>query len=512
MKHTTTFLTLMALLSAGGALAQGVAGGGGTASPNPAQPDYQIVQTPGEDKSQAPYQKALQTAVADFQAGRLTQAEAGLQDVEQKSPSNVTAHSLLGYIYLKENKSAQALREMQTVVRLAPNEPGGRKNLGRAFLQTGKNDQAIAEFQAALAHDPSDADAQYGLGIGLGQAGRNDEAAAAFRKAIASHPTSATYQNLGVVLQKGGHGADAAAAYAQAATLDPKNSTAFLNAGLLYAQAGDNDRAIPALKQALALDTDSKYEAHMALGQAYAKSDTDQAIAQFALAAQLRPTEVAPVFNQAVLQTQLGNHPQAEASYRKVIDLAPSDAQSLADAKINLGLLLAQDGNAAEAVPLLTQAAEADPKNPAPHLALGNLYSHLGNTQKANEERLAAVNIAPDDVQTRLLVADSMLAHKQYTAAAAQYDEAVKRQPDNALVQNARGTAYEMAGNLKMAQASFVAALSADPKSAQAQNNLGVVYEKQGKKAQALAAYKKALALDPALSVARKNLARLGKS
>lgn len=512
LKPNLGTVTACALLSMGAAWAQG--SGSGTPSGSTAGPEYQIVQgapPAKETKALSAQQTAYQQAVTDFRAGRLAQAEAGLVSVEQQAPTDPTVHSLLGYIYLKENKSAQALAEMQTVVRLAPNDPAGRKNLGRALLQTGKNDQALAQFQTVLAANPNDADAQYGLALALGQSGRTDDAAAAFGRAASLKPSAAAYQNQAAMLQKGGRYAEAADAYQKASALDPTNSAAFLNAGLLYAQAGNNDKAIPALTQALALDTDEKYEAHMALGQAQAKSDPDQALTQFVAAAQARPTDALPVYDQAVLQTQAGRRPQAEAAYRKVIDLAPSDPKMLGDAQMALGLLLAQDGNAADAVPLLTQAAQADPKNPVPHQALGNLYAKLANPQKAIDERTVAVSLAPDDVQTRLLLADQLMAQKQYAAAAMQYDQAAQRQPDNAQVQNARGTAYEMSGNLAVARTAFQAALTADPKYARAENNLGVVYEKQGHMAQAVAAYKKAVQLDPALAVARRNLARLTK-
>ena len=511
-KHSTRFAAAMMLLGlgAGGAHHAWAQTSPATVPPPAAAPnEYQIVQgaAPTGKNEHGQYQQNYQTAVADFRAGRLAQAEAELVPIAQKAPADPTVHSLLGYLYLKENKSAQALSEMQTVVRLAPNDPSARKNLGRAYLQLGQNSNAIAQFQTVLAAYPRDTDARYGLALAQGQAGQNAAAASSFQQVVAQRPTAGAYQNLGVVLQKSGHPAQAADAFAQAAALDPKNSLSALNAGLLYAQGGDTARAIPALQQALALDTDYKYEAHMALGQAYAKSSPDRAITEFVAASAARPTEAAPVFNQAVLQTQAGHRAEAEAAYRKVIDLAPSDPQMLAESQTTLGQLLAQDGSA-DGVPLLTQAIQASPKSAAPHLALANLYAKMGNTQRAVDERMAALALSPGDTQTRLLVADALMAQKKYTQAAAQYDLAVQAQPSSASAQNARGTAHELAGDNAGAQAAFEAALGLDPQSATAQNNLGVVYEKQGKKSQAVAAYKKAVRLDPALQVARKNLAR----
>ncbi|MDQ2687174.1 MAG: tetratricopeptide repeat protein, partial [Armatimonadota bacterium] len=241
MKSTLGTVVGIFVLTAGAACAQA------PAKDNNAQSPYQVVS--GASGSAAD-QNALRQAIADFKANKLAESAAGLQALEKKSPSNVTAHSLLGYIYLKQGKNDQAVAEMETVVKLAPGDVGGRKNLGRAYLQVGRDNEAIAQFKAVLARSPQDTDALYGQALAQAQTGSGAEAAAGFRQVIALKPTSAAYQNLGVVLQKSGKNAEAADAFRQAATLDPQNAVAWLNAGLLYAQTGAGAKAIPALTQA----------------------------------------------------------------------------------------------------------------------------------------------------------------------------------------------------------------------------------------------------------------------
>lgn len=471
--------------------------------------EYNVIANATAAGGSSAYAEQYKQALDDYKAGRLDQAARGLESVVKKAPDNVTAHSLLGYIYLRQDKNAPAVAEMEKVIKLAPKEDDAHKNLAGAYLRAGRYDDAAAQYKIVLAHSPRDAGSLFGLAMAQGQAGRNDDAVASFRQAIAVRPTSVAYQNLGVVLQKSGRNLEAADAFRKAADLDPKNAGAWLYAGLLYSQVGANDKAIPALTQALALGTPSLYDAHMALAQAYAgQKNNPKAMAEFAAAVKARPDDPTAHFDLAVLQTQAGQKADAEQSYRKVLDLKPTDPQIVTQAQTNLGLLLAADGNATEAVPLLSAATQADPKAAAPHLALANLYAKQGDAAKALAERQAALALTPQDDQTRLLVADALLAQKQYAEAAAQYAAVAGRQPTNAAVQNALGTAYEQTGDLARAQAAFEAALAANPRYAQAQNNLGVVYEKQGKKAQALAAYKKAVAIDPTLTEAKRNLAR----
>ncbi len=447
-------------------------------------------------------------AIKAYKAGHLSEAAAKLEDVIKAVPANPDAHSLLGFIYLKQNKTADAAAQLATVVKLSPGNVAARSNLANADLQLGKTEDAISEFKEVLARSPKDTNAAYGLALAEGKGGHLDEFIAAFQQVIAVKPTAAAYQNLGVVLQQAKRSNEAADAFQQAATLEPSNGNAFLNAGLLYAQSGQNDKAITDLAKAISLDTDYKYEAHMALAQAYAGSkDNAKAISEFTIASQVRPTEAAPLFDLGVLQSQAGSSAAAADAYRKVIALPAADPTLKMQAQTNLALLSAKSGSA-DAATALAQAAQTDPNNPAPHTALANLYAKQGDVAKALAERRTVLKLSPTDDQTRLLVADTLLSQKEYSDAASQYDVVAQREPKNAAVQNARGTAYELSGDLSTAQRAFEAALAIDPKNAQAENNLGVVYEKQGKKAQAIAAYKKAIALDPTLVQAKKNLAR----
>lgn len=496
-------------LAAGAALAQGPPANDNSQAP------YQVVANPAGAAGGAAGQQALRQAFADFKAGKLAEAAAGLEALTGKSPGNASAHSLLGYLYLKQNKGEQAVAEMEAVVKLAPGDVAGRKNLGRAYLQVGRGNDAIAQFKAVLSRAPRDADALFGQALAQGQAGNLAEAAAGFRQAAAVKPSGVAYQNLGVVLQKAGRDAEAADAFRQAAALDPQSSVAWLNAGLLYAQTGAGDKAIPALTQALALGTEYRYEAHMALAQVHvAAKNNAKGMAEFAAAVKERPDDPTALFDLAVLQTGARQTAAAEQTYRKVLAAGPTDPQVLAQTQTNLGLLLAAGGKSDEAIPLLQAAAQADPKTAAPHLALANLYAKAGDPARAMAERMAAVILNPQDMQTRLLLADALLADKKYAEAAMQYEAVTQRDPGSAAVQNALGTAYEQMNDLPKAVRAFGSALTGRGtarEKAQAQNNLGVVYEKQGKQAQAVAAYKKAIALDPTLAEARKNLARFGK-
>ena len=434
-----------------------------------------------------------------------------------------TVHNLLGYLYLTQSNPAAAIPELQTTVQLKPDNLDARNNLGNAYRQTQRYDEAAAQYQYIVDHSPagaaspSPARVKFNLATTLGQAGKTDQALALFAQLVATNPDAATYKNYGFFLQKAGRTAEAADAMHQAAVLNPKDATAWLAAGELYAGSKRYDEAISSLTQATgpdvspALSGGSRYNAYFALGESHAaKSDFPAAITDFGAAAALQPQNATPLYNKGVVQEQAGLRSDAEASYRSALQKAPDNTQI----QIALGLVLANEGNAAEsarllagAVPHLPQDAQAAPI----YARLGDQYTKQGDYGRADQARQQALALNPADADTRLALAASDMARKQYVSALIQYDAAAKLRPNDAAIQNGRGTAYKNLKQYPKALAAFRQAQALEPNNAQVANNIGVLSELLGRKAQAIAAYKKALALDPGLAVARQNLSRFAR-
>jgi len=434
-----------------------------------------------------------------------------------------TIHNLIGYLYLTQDNSASAIPQLQTTVRLKPDNLDARNNLGNALRQQQRYDESAEQYRFVLDHlkpgttGLNAARIKFNLATVLGQAGKTDEALALFGELAASNPDAATYKNYGFFLQKAGRSAEAADALRKAAEQDPKDAAAWLNAGELYAKGQRYDDAIAALTKAVGPDVDPKldvvgqYDAYFALGAANAaKSNTNEAIKDFDTAAGLQPQNAVPVYNKGVLQEQAGLKSDAEASYRSALAKDPASVQI----QTALGLLLADEGNAAESATLLAQAAPnltQNAKSALIYARLGDQYAKQKDFAKADQARRQALALNPEDADTRLALADSNMTRRQYVAALAQYDAAAKLRPNDPAIQNQRGVAYKNLKQYPKALQAFKQALALDPSNAQVQNNIGVLYELLGNKAQAVTAYKKALALNPSLEVARRNLSRFAR-
>jgi tetratricopeptide (TPR) repeat protein len=92
---------------------------------------------------------------------------------------------------------------------------------------------------------------------------------------------------------------------------------------------------------------------------------------------------------------EAGQFQAAVEAFRKAVDAAPSSVT----ARVNLGLALAQRGDAAGAIEHFTAAVRLDPVNAAAHASLGQLFARQGRDREAVDHLRAAFDQAPGDAQ-----------------------------------------------------------------------------------------------------------------
>jgi putative PEP-CTERM system TPR-repeat lipoprotein len=106
------------------------------------------------------------------------------------------------------------------------------------------------------------------------------------------------------------------------------------------------------------------------------------------------------------------------------------------------------------------------------------------------------LNAHPNDVAARLYLAESQMARKQNKAAIAQYETALKAQPDNALVLNNLASLYQLEKDPR-ALATAERAYKVKPDAAAVADTLGWILVEQGQAARAVDLLRKAAADAP---------------
>jgi lipoprotein NlpI len=140
----------------------------------------------------------------------------------------------------------------------------------------------------------------------------------------------------------------------------------------------------------------------------------------------------------------------------------------------------------------------------------GNGLFARGDNDRALAEYDTAIKIEPDNAQFLKSRGDVYFAEAQYDQAIADYDEAIRLNPGYTEAYFSRGNAYEQTGDDAKALDNLGEAIRRDPGFAVAYNNRGDVYVEKGDLDHAIDDYAEAVRLAPksALAVANRGRAR----
>jgi len=265
---------------------------------------------------------------AMLDAGKFHEAEGALRVYLRDNDLSATAHGMLAYALLRENKPADSLKEYTRAasiekpsasmlehvgqdyvllgdwadadkwtlraVQMSPSDADAWYSLGRIRYSEQRFSDALSCFQQVLKLSPKSVKAQNNLGLAFEATNQVDAAVAAYRQAIEWQNEGPHDQlseepllNLGIILLHRRELAEAEPLLTKASALAPKDSRIHEQLGHLYMQKADYEKAEHELRQACDLDPKSS-SLHFLLGQAYRHlGKASEAKAEFAISAHL---------------------------------------------------------------------------------------------------------------------------------------------------------------------------------------------------------------------------------
>jgi len=141
-------------------------------------------------------------------------------------------------------------------------------------------------------------------------------------------------------------------------------------------------------------------------------------------------------------------------------------------AHLNLGVVLAEQGQANEALRHLYLAVEEKPEHADGHDTLGALLGQMGRTDEAAAQFSQAIRIQPNDSEAHCNLGNVLLSQGKLAEAAVEFRTALRIFPDFPSAHFGLGAALINSGHIDEAAAQFSEALRLDPNMAPARDGL----------------------------------------
>lgn len=427
-----------------------------------------------------------------------------------------------------EKENIHAIRLYQELAALRPDWAAPRIRLGQVYVAQGRWDEAHVEFAQARELDTSSAEALVGLGMVAHQCGDPEAAVDHWRAATSVNPASVeAHYHLGrayldssrtelareelertLMYQEDHQGARHYLGLLLA-TQEPALATEHLS---LAATGEDAHLAQSAQEWVLLLGdlalSEDDADVTARLAHAYVKHGLPNlALPELEKVLVVQPDNHAARAYLGYALFALDEPDTARTVLRDVSHLAPKYPLTY----YFLGLLHRSDGYLPTALWEFRRCLRLDPWNAATYVSMGETHQRLGQYVTAAQWYAAAVEVAPEEVEFSLLLAQFYVDGLPRTEEALEAAQrAADIAPDNPVAQELLGWARYLSGDLEGAQAALERALSLDPDFARAYYHLGVVYSRIGEDDSTQRAYERAIDLDSDGVYRQRALAELG--
>ena len=322
------------------------------------------------------------------------EAEALFARVVQRDPKSTQARLGLAIVERARGQLAPAATAIEGVIRDRPDWALAYLELGRTRLGLRQVDAALKAFDRAEQTSPDPAVMRVRAAQSLAAAGEIDRAIAKAQASLGSVNAAPLARTLLVRLYvEKGQPALAERELQASISAAPQEATPLLNLGRFYlAQRRPADAVAPleraaTLSPTLAEPLGMLVDAHIALGQ------KDQALAAGERLLRVQGETPAAYLIFGVVNEKLDRPAEALEAYQRALDKEPGHL-AISRARASL---LARQQRVPEAVRLLEDTADKNPKAPEPLIDLAQLEERTGNVPAAVAAYRRAVERAPDN-------------------------------------------------------------------------------------------------------------------
>ncbi len=435
----------------------------------------------------------LKVYACEFNQPQHARALSVLKEQIEKQPKNPKLHYLSGSVYLDKGDYEQAIDAFIYCLELDLFYKQAGEKLVQAYLKLDRKEDAIQQYERLLKQNPS-AETYNSTGGLYYKQGNIEQAIRYFEKALKINKRYLPAKNNLFNMYKG--------------------------RGIKYLEAKDYDGAISDFARAMELFPNDSGICDV-MGATHAdKGDYEQAIEYYEKAIALNPGNINAKNNLAKGYNNLGvvlvkqkQFQEAINAYNKALKITPEDAQfksNLESAYWRLANYYTETKNANKAIETYRKLLELNPTNRDVHIAIAGTYYNLGRYAEAIESFKAALRIrdAQSEAEKRNGISETeqnllltyckygqtLLEACRYQNAIAQFQEALKIQPNDTDTLLNLGVAYQRTNQSEEALAVYEKALDIKPDNDKIKRFVINLHTNQGKKYMQARKYKSAIA------------------
>ncbi len=451
----------------------------------------------------------LEAMVADYQA-----------EAETK-PDDPNVQLILGHIYKRLGKDADAVTTYQRAVELTPDNYYPHFALGQVYAILLQHQNAISALKqaAALAEKtqdatPEDMTAIYkALGRAYFRRDKVDEAVAAWTKMAELDPQNifarAELADLFIEQELYEQAIAQHEAIIKHKTDDPyRVCLSRREIGNIYETKGDYQKAIQSYDTALALTAPGNWLRkdlqHRIIGIFAANSDWQKLIVYYQQKLEKTPNEPELLGLLAAAYIENQQIEEGIKVYKNGIELAPTDA----NLRLNLITALRTVEKFAEAAAEYEVLREQDPDDFGIYRELGELYLQLKDEDKARTTYQRMVDRDPKNASTHLILAEIYTGNEWMEDAIAAYEQAIALAPNNLDYIEYFGEFYFRQGSRDKAIETWDKMVASNMGIAENYDRLAKLLNTKNFHGEAIAASRKAVELKPDVYEYRKTLAK----
>lgn len=327
--------------------------------------------------------EAKQKALALEQAKDLHGAEQAWQQILAATPDDAEATAHLGLDYALEGNYGQAIPAYRKALALNANLPGLQMNLGLALFKQAQLAEAIEPLQAAAQQSPSDPRPKLLLGMAQYGTGHYADAVPNLRAGLDLTPNNLQLRL--TLAQSCLWAKDYACALEQDSLIlkqDPNSAQADMIAGEALDAKGDMAGAVAQFRAGEAAAPNTP-DLHFGLGYLlWKQGNFAEAEPEFQKEVQLEPNHAQALTYLGDLAIKKNDWPTA----RHALETAAAQPNAVRLTWLDLGIVNAHEKRSAEAEANYRKAIQLAPEDPDAHYRLARLLQASGKPEEARSE------------------------------------------------------------------------------------------------------------------------------